>query len=352
MPKRIFITTFICIFFIQNTFCQDSVKIKKVKILPVPAFGYSPETRTYAGAVALFTFNFYNDTLTRRSNAKVEFNYTWNKQMILNGGWSFLSKGEKWFSKGEIYYSKYPDFYYGIGPNTPVSNKLMYKSNRFSFDANVLKKIKTNLFTGPNIKYINYWNVRPDASSPSYPELTSGSTVGIGYSILKDSRNSLLTPLRGVYAYANTTYNFSKNNYVELVLDGRYYKTWKEKFTIAGRFINDLNFGNPPFYDQAFLGGDKYVRGFFYGRYRDKNLSSLQLEFRSPLVWRFGFATFGGVSNLYPNLSGISAGNTKYNAGLGLRFLVDRKDNTNLRLDYAIGSNKNSGFYVAFGESF
>jgi hypothetical protein len=35
-----------------------------------------------------------------------------------------------------------------------------------------------------------------------------------------------------------------------------------------------------------------------------------------------------------------------------LRFLVDKKEGTNLRFDNAIGSGKNSGFYISFGESF
>jgi len=51
---------------------QDSIKSKKVKILPVPSIGYTPETKTYFGAVSLFTLDFYQDGKTRTSNAKLE----------------------------------------------------------------------------------------------------------------------------------------------------------------------------------------------------------------------------------------------------------------------------------------
>jgi hypothetical protein len=331
---------------------QDTTKTKKVKILPVPAFGYSPETSTYIGAITLFTFHLYKDTVTRTSNAKVEFNYTWNKQVILECGWNYFFKEEKWFTKGLIHYSKYPDLYYGVGSNTPDSNKLIFNSNRFIFEAQVLKKIGNKLFTGVNVKYIDYAKLNSDKTVTKYPELLGGSTFGVGYAILKDSRNNLLTPTKGAYIYFNTAYNFSKKNYWEIVFDMRYYKTWKDRFTIASRFINDFNLGNPPFYDYAFLGGDKFVRGYYYGRYRDNNLSSLQTECRLPIVWRFGLATFGGLSNLYSSKNKFNFINLKYNYGLGLRFLVDRKDKTNLRLDYAVGSNNNNGFYVSFGESF
>lgn len=42
----------------------------------------------------------------------------------------------------------------------------------------------------------------------------------------------------------------------------------------------------------------------------------------------------------------------KLNAGTGLRLLVDKNEGTNLRIDYAIGAQNQSGFYISFGESF
>lgn len=331
---------------------QDSTKVKKVKVLPVPAFGYSPETRTYVGAVTLFTLDFYTDTITRVSNAKVEFNYTWNKQVIAEIGWNYFFREEKWFTKGLVHFSKYPDLYYGIGTNTPDSNELVFSTNRLVVDLQGLKKIGNQLFTGVNLKYINYSKLTADSSREHFPELQNGSTFGLGYSLLKDARNNILTPSKGTYLLLNATYNFSRNDYLELTADARYYKTWKNRFTLASRFINEFNIGQPTFFDLAYLGGDKTVRGFYYGRYRDNNLSSLQTELRVHLVWRFGVSLFGGLSNLYSRNNAFQLADTKYNCGLGLRFLVDKQQQTNLRFDYAIGKDGNSGFYVSFGESF
>lgn len=350
LKNGLFLLSFVLSGFLWS---QDSVKVKKVTVLPVPAFGYSPETKTYVGAVCLFTFDLYKDSLTRKSNAKVEFNYTWNKQVIIESGWNFFSKEENYFTKGLIHYSKFPDFYYGIGSETPDSNKLAFSSKRFIFDVAVLKKIKAFLFTGFTLKYIEFGNVAPiNSGNLFYPELVNNYNLGVGYSILKDDRNSILSPTSGKYIYANVSYNFSRTNFLELFLDLRTYKTWKGKYTLAGRFVTDMNLNETPFYEQAFLGGDKFVRGYYYGRYRDRNLSTLQLEFRLPLFWRFGLASFGGLSNVYPSISKIDLSKTKFNAGLGLRFMVDNKDKTNLRIDYAIGNKHNSGFYISFGESF
>lgn len=331
---------------------EDSTQVKKIKILPVPTIGYSPETRTYVGAVTLFTFNLHNDSNTRTSNAKLEFNYTWNNQLIVESGWNYFSKAEKWFSRGLIHYSKFPDQYFGIGPNTPESNKLLFNSNRLILDVAVLKKMGKQFFSGIQLKYVNYAQIKPEKPTPVYPELTTASTVGIGYAVLKDTRNNILTPTKGVYMHANAVYNIAKSNYAELLVDLRYYKTWNNKFTWANRVVNDLTAGSPPFYDYALLGGDKMVRGYYYGRYRDKFLSAWQTELRLPIFWRFGLAAFGGLSTLYANNTPFNPSHLKHNYGLGLRFKVDKKDDTNLRIDYAIGSANNSGFYIAFGESF
>jgi outer membrane protein assembly factor BamA len=330
---------------------QDSISTRKVKILPVPAIGYSPETKTYVGAVTLLTFDLYTDSTTRTSNAKVEFNYTWNKQIILESGWNYFLNHEKWFTQGLVHYSHYPDLYYGTGPNTPQSNELTYTSNRWVFDGQLLKSIGHQIFTGLNIRALRYAHLSIQSANP-FPELTGGSTFGVGYSLLKDSRDNLLTPTRGTYIYFNSSYNFSANNYVNLILDMRHYKTWKGKYTLSGRLINKVNTGHPPFYDLAFLGGDKYVRGYYYGRYRDNNLSSLQAEFRLPVYRRWGLALLGGMSELYSNANPATLSNLKYNYGTGIRFLVDKTERINLRLDYALGNDQNSGFYISFGESF
>jgi outer membrane protein assembly factor BamA len=342
----------ICVLLKFTGYGQDSIRVKKIKILPVPAFGYSPETKSYVGAVTLFTINMYRDSLTRTSNAKFEVNYTWNKQVILESEWNYFFREEKWFTKGRIHYSKYPDFYYGIGSGTPESNKLSFDSRRLILEASALKKIGYKIFTGVNIKYTSYTNVNASNQALIYPELTGSSVFGIGYSLLKDTRNNLLTPTSGIYYYLNSTYHFSKSNYLKFTADLRYYKTWKDKFTLANRLINDLNTNHPPFYDHALLGGDKFVRGYYLGRYRDKNLSSFQSEFRFPAFWKIYLAAFGGLSNIYSAPKTFSLTKTKTNYGFGIRFLVDKTENTFLRLDYAIGQDQNDGFYISFGESF
>ena len=331
---------------------QAQEKGKKVKILPVPAIGHSVETGTYVGAVALFTLDFYQDSLTRTSNAQAEFNYTWKNQVIAEVEWNHFFRDEQWFSRGRVHYSRFPDLYYGVGSDTPESAELDYTTDRVIFEGFAFKRLNSLFFAGPNLKYINFSRLRIEENGIAFPELTVASTFGLGYGLLSDTRDNLLNPRKGSYLFVNLTQNWSDANYTEMLIDGRYYRSWKDKLTLSLRFISDFNFQRPPFYDYAILGGDQFVRGYYFGRFRDQYMNSFQSEFKFPLVWRFGLAVFGGLSNLYPEFSAFSVEDFKVNYGAGLRFLIDTKDNINLRIDFARGEADNSAFYIAFGESF
>jgi len=335
--------------------CQENKPVKKVSVLPVPAIGYTPETKTYVGLVTLFTFNNTIDSLTRSSNAKLEFVYTWNKQMIFETDWNYFFPEEKWFTKGRlIYFSKYPDLYYGIGFDTPDSGELSFESNRIKFDADLFRNIKNKLFLGAGINYTDYKNIKSLNDSLFYPELTDEKNFGVKIIFLKDARNNILSPSKGDYLEVSNSFNFGTSFYAKFSFDYRYYLGFgKTKSNIlASRFYHSSVFGTPPFYDYSMIGGDKYVRGYYLGRFRDKNFSTLQFELRNQLFWRIGIATFGGISMVYKNLNGIESESFKPNAGVGLRFLVDEKQGTNLRIDYAVGAQNQSGFYISFGESF
>ena len=337
--------------FAQNM--DTAITYRKVKVLPVPSFGYSPETGSYIGAVALFTLDFYHDTNTRISNAKVEFNYTWRRQIIFEGEWNYFFKQEKWYTQGLLQYMRYPDLYYGIGETTPQNDEVLFESNRIVADFNILRKVADKTFIGPKFRYLDYRAVQYDTSNVVYPELKDAGIGGIGVTLLKDTRNNLLNSSAGTYLEMTPTYNYAGNySYIKLWADARGYKSIGPKLILSGRFLNEITIGNAPFFDCSLIGGDNKIRGFYYGRYREQNLSTIQGEARMIVWWRIGFAAFGGLTKLYPGFDALSFNNIKTNYGGGIRFVIDRKQNINLRLDYAIASGGQDGFYISFGESF
>jgi hypothetical protein len=250
----ILILSLLFLFFQSSLWCTDTLPKNRLKILPVPTFGYEPETSTHIGAVALFTYNFNTLNEYRSSTAKIEFKYTWNKQVIFETGWNVFTQEEKWFTSGLFHYSKYPDYYYGIGADTPEENELLYSSRRLKIDATVLRSIKRNLFAGINLNYTSYTRLKTNDISPVFPELKSAEKVGMGWTVLWDKRNNVLGPTQGNYLKVAATQNFSTSNYGSYFLDGRYYYNWKHKQVLALRFLVDSRIGSPPFYDYSLQG--------------------------------------------------------------------------------------------------
>jgi outer membrane protein assembly factor BamA len=333
---------------------KDTILHRQITILPVPAFGYSPETSTYIGVVSLFTLDLFDDSITRTSNAKVEFNYTWKKQYITDLGWEAYTRKEQYYLKGRLTFSRYPDLYYGLGENTSEKDEISFDSRRFVFDGCFLKALHPNIFMGIVLRHLQYHllHYSPD-SFPQFPELESHTNSGIGIRLMIDKRNHLLNTTHGIYGDINYTVNNSPAAYYHKIgFDGRYYHTFNEMHTVAARLLGAFTFNDAPFYDLALLGGDNQARGYYLGRFRDKNLVSLQSEYRGTLYRRWGYAFFGGTSKLFHDLSTTNLKNLKWNYGCGVRFMIDRKERTNLRIDYAFGNEGVSGLYISFGEAF
>lgn len=78
------------------------------------------------------------------------------------------------------------------------------------------------------------------------------------------------------------------------------------------------------------------MRGYNEGRFVDDVYFAIQLEYRFPLIWRFGGVLFLGVGRVTPKLREFSFFNTKYAGGLGLRFTFLESPQANLRLDFRL----------------
>ena len=94
------------------------------------------------------------------------------------------------------------------------------------------------------------------------------------------------------------------------------------------------------------------MRGYYRGRYRDKNMIAFQMEYRiMPVWWRLGLVGFVGVGDVAGRLDRFDLGNFKYSYGFGIRYLFMREEKLNIRLDFAYGKGS-SGFYIVLREAF
>jgi hypothetical protein len=93
------------------------------------------------------------------------------------------------------------------------------------------------------------------------------------------------------------------------------------------------------------------MRGFYEGRFRDKQVFILQTEFRRPLFWRIGGVVFASGGSVSENHDEINWRELKFAYGVGLRFAITPEERVFARVDFGGGANT-YGFYVQVNEAF
>jgi outer membrane protein assembly factor BamA len=192
--------------------------------------------------------------------------------------------------------------------------------------------------------------------SPDTPGSAGGKVSGFGYFMTYDSRDSIFYSTSGSFhQFSITSFgralgsDFAFNRvYLEL---RRYFRfSFAHCLAFQTRFL--VQTGDPPFWRMGLLGGQEIMRGYYLGRYRDKDMIALQAEYRwAPVFWRFGLVAFAGLGDVAATFGGFDVGRFKYTYGLGLRFVIDSQQRLNLRLDFGFGKDT-SGVYFTAGEAF
>lgn len=182
-----------------------------------------------------------------------------------------------------------------------------------------------------------------------------GVASGAGILANWDTRNNIFYPSMGSFYQFSATrfsealgsdYDFSRFN-----LDIRQYFPLSSSQVLAIQGYVNIITGKPTFQLLSLFGGERLMRGYYLGRYRDKNMVAFQMEYRRPVWWRFGLVGFAGFGEVANKISRFERKNFKHSVGWGIRYLFSREEKINLRLDFGYGKGA-SGVYINIGEAF
>ena len=190
-------------------------------------------------------------------------------------------------------------------------------------------------------------------ANKSTPGSKGGTVLYAGPILTYDSRNQLFFSTDGSRVQLAIMYNselWSPYKFWKWQLDYTSYVAL-QNHVLAFNLGWEQNVGNVPFNEMAMLGGTKRLRGVYLGRFRDKLATYVQSEYRSPTYKRFGAVAFVGIGQVAPELKKMTIQNPVVTYGGGLRFVLDTKNQLNVRFDYG-QSNESSGFYLTVGEAF
>lgn len=347
---------------LHNLF-NDTASSAEKSFRVYPTLGYSPETGVELGASALWLFRAKGDTLNRLSEVQAFSFFTFNAQYGLWIDNAIYGDKDKWFFLGRTRIQRFPLLYYGIGNDAPKENPAVVDANYILLRQRVLRKISNNLFLGPEIDFQNLFSVefnQPGEGNPhTLPVGSEGTTnLGVGGALVYDNRHNVLNVRKGFFGelsflkYGSSL--ASDHDFNSINVDVRSFHPYKKNNVIAWQLYGNFLSGDVPFNQLALMGGEMMMRGFYQGRYRDKNLLSAQVEYRMlPFSFskRWGATVFAGTAAVAPQLKAFQLNQTQWSAGAGLRYLLFRKKDIFLRLDVGM-TKEGPAFYFFTGEAF
>jgi Omp85 superfamily domain len=335
----------------------------KPRLLIYPTLAYTPETSWEIGLSGLLLFHAQNDEKNSRLSEVQSFTFlTLNEQYGIWLDHAIYTAHNNWFLLGRWRWQQFPLLYYGIGPEAPKSNPAVVSGAQTLFRQRGLRKIKGNLFGGPQVDWQSWPQPRFEGENGVIGLPVGGkgsSNLGLGASLVYDTRENVLNVRQGAFAELSwlrygqdlgSNFNFSTYS-----LDLRGFLRMKNpQQTLALQAFLQTQTGQVPFNQLSMLGGDGLMRGYYLGRFRDRAYAALQAEYRFlpfPFSKRFGATAFASAGAVAPSLGALRFHHLKPAAGLGLRYLIFPGKDIFVRIDFALTPEGN-GFYFYNGEAF
>lgn len=307
----------------------DSTKTpKKLSLTPLPALFSTPETGIGYGALVVPVYNFGSDSLTRSSNGQLLAYYTQKKQASVQLTYNIYTNHERFNITGAANYYDWPILYYGTGHSNTLSDSSLITYKLLLFQNRVLKKIKNYVFAGgqyqlTRITDVSYKNAQSKIKERDARELDGSTMSGLGPALLLDSRDNPLNTTKGWYAEVGTFLNRkafgSEFNFTRYTIDVRRFIPLTVKQVLALQGSGKFSTGNVPFREMALLGGGRTMRGFYEGRFRDRQVLAIQSEYRHQLFSRAGFVVFGSLGQVGDSGHDLEITTIKRAAGGGIR---------------------------------
>lgn len=255
----------------------------------------------------------------------------------------------------DLSFESFATYFWGIGYEMGNfnSNKTKYDLLKIDFNADMGWRIVNALYAGPAIRIAHARARHIENEGIWVGEDQTVTSVAAGVKLQYDIRDNLTAPKKGLFIeltqlfYPKFMGNRSNSFSSTEASFNIYHSIWKGG-TLAGRVHGLFTYGNTPWDMMAIIGGDN-LRGYYEGRYRDKNEMDMTIELRQHVWRRSGVAIWGGVASVFPKFSDIQFNHLLPDFGIGYRW--EFKKNTNVRVDFGIGKHSTC-FMFGLNEAF
>ena len=363
--------------------CPDASAGKKKKVRDpdkvwVSVLGgpsYTPEASLGVGGAMLMSFKMdKEDTVSQRSFLPIGFNLSLNGTIVVAGSGTFFFNRDKYRLYLKYSYRNEPANYYGKGmeaiENTPRgSGTTGFHKTLFQLNPRFVWQARPGLFAGGliDVNYTKSTDMNPVMLADPYVNRFRPSylNVGLGALLQYDTRDDVATPSRGfLVSGSGKVYSRAFGgayNYQMAELEYRQFVPLFHRRSVLGWTAKtQIGFNNVPFTELPMFGSPFDLRGYYWGKYRDKSMAYGIVEYRHMFgsneafkrgtFWsKLGFVVWGGAGTI---------GNTplewkkwKLNYGVGIRIQIQK--NKNFRMDFGREPGvKGILFYMNMTEAF
>ncbi len=338
---------FLALFTFVGLFGQ-TVEMNKKQIegkngfFPVPIMFYLPSTGYALGGAALYYNNPEPGNPERFPNILGGFaTYSTKKQIQIGTRANFFfGKNDYRFDLDAAFF-RTPKEFWGIGQPIQEPEDVTYDQYRVKVD--FLFALKKDFYVGPFMWYEKF-DLHSYEKGGMIDTLGLLGSMGVvtsslGIEMAYENRDSLFFPTKGYYietkALFYSKYFGSDVDFFRFDLDLRYYISIVKRQVLALNAILNHTSGDVPIQMMPKLGNYQMMRGYPMGKFTDKNLWAAQAEYRMPIWWKIGTSVFVGVGQVAPEISKFNTSDIKIAYGYGLRYLLDKAQHLNVRLDIA-----------------
>lgn len=355
---------FLVVYSVYGQEKNDSTKYQ-TRVVAVPVVYYTPETRLAVGAGGFLSFKTnVSDTNLRPSMIRVGGAYTQENQILSYMDFDTWWKQNKFYVRGELGYYDFFYYFWGVGREERIRESFTVTFPRVRLEAyqHINSESEGNdrsMYLGwkYTFDHFNITSVTPGGrlDQKKYIGSEGGSISGMGPSMQWDSRDNVIYPTAGIRGTLSYEY-FSKFigsdfNYGLVWGFVSHFQKLGDYGILASNAYARLMHGEAPFFHLSNIGSPTKMRGYYEGFHRDKQMLGWQMEYRSPVWWRLSMVAFGGNAVVAPRVDNFLWRDVRTTAGMGLRFLADKRRNVNIRLDVGF-SRETSGVYLTLGEAF
>lgn len=174
------------------------------------------------------------------------------------------------------------------------------------------------------------------------PKHTNSFAPGIRF--MYDSRDNINSTYSGLYLslsqrFFGRVFN-GDNNFSSTEFRVKYFTGLWRGCILATQLHGHFTYGHTPWGMLPQFGGSRVMRGYYEGRYRDKDLLDVVVELRQHVWKRSGVVAWVGAATVVPELGAMRWRKVLPNFGVGYRF--EFKHRINARADIGFGRHGKS----------